>query len=705
MEEEKKLTSQELLDDEGTLIEEEPQAIDDDSTLTEDNLNGPQEGTTKVEDTDLPIGYEIEGFKVVSLLRDKTPSGQAQLYKAEKDGKFYVIKLYFHGKRGVDENVRQILLELQKETRNIAPTIAYGSIPNDGRNYEITPFFKNGTLKDHRGDELAPIIRENIIKEINEVLHMLHERGIIHGDIKPSNIFFSNGLKHPIVGDFDISRFLNGREVIADDVAMSEKFAAPEVMNRRSVITTKSDYYSFGMTIRAIAHNQDDYFDNQNIADIVKLKATTELLIPEDIPNDIRDLIAALTEIIPNNRADYEGVCNWLANNNYYNGRAKHAKFADDDVSIGAFDFEGTICHNSFELAEAFANNWGKAYKYISFKANGEFNLVNRLLVGAESKALAIRDVLDNPKYSEDHKVFEVIHILKPSIGMVYGGERFSSFKELMDKIYDDPNFFTPRGIFSMWVLRRVISEEGNQTLLDEIETLYREMEPDKYETWVDIILNYFRKEDCFFIGGRKSSFPNFIASLMENNSFKSYPIMKKKKEFLERLLLKQGKIEQKQVASLSNASSDAFFAANLVYALGKPVYHFKNHSFSTVQEMIELNNQCHESKDKIFRKEGEAFFDQFISPNGGFIYMINLEPDPNGDTHRYAREVWKKSHPSFRSYLLTAKEPKFAGNFTSIDELSKWLIAKDDSEEAINKVLNGEKFAIWVEILTKKPV
>ena len=52
-------------------------------------------------------------------------------------------------------------------------------------------------------------IQNVIVPSINEGLHELHINGIVHCDIKPSNLFFSDDKDRIIIGDCGISGYIN----------------------------------------------------------------------------------------------------------------------------------------------------------------------------------------------------------------------------------------------------------------------------------------------------------------------------------------------------------------------------------------------------------------------------------------------------------------------------------------------------------------
>jgi serine/threonine-protein kinase len=79
-----------------------------------------------------------------------------------------------------------------------------------------------------------------ILQAIGRAVATAHDAGIVHGDLKPANIFIDrNG---PKVGDFGVARVLD-EETGATTLAATPAFAAPEVL-RGGKPTKESDVYS-----------------------------------------------------------------------------------------------------------------------------------------------------------------------------------------------------------------------------------------------------------------------------------------------------------------------------------------------------------------------------------------------------------------------------------------------------------------------------
>ncbi len=104
-------------------------------------------------------------------------------------------------------------------------------------------YFEEGTLEDRL--KKGPLSREvalNCLSQIAQALIYLHDRGIIHQDVKPSNIFIDGTLFK--LGDFGVAKTRENPKPL--ERAGSPFYMAPELFLGEPA-TPASDAYSFGV--------------------------------------------------------------------------------------------------------------------------------------------------------------------------------------------------------------------------------------------------------------------------------------------------------------------------------------------------------------------------------------------------------------------------------------------------------------------------
>ncbi|XP_051185807.1 uncharacterized protein [Lolium perenne] len=108
--------------------------------------------------------------------------------------------------------------------------------------------------------------RYHIIKGICQGLHYLHQKNIIHLDLKPANILLDDNLVAKIA-DFGLSRYFDERQtrVLTDKIAGTLGYLAPEFCNKE--ITYKFDIYSLGVIIIEILTGKKGYHDIDKVVE------------------------------------------------------------------------------------------------------------------------------------------------------------------------------------------------------------------------------------------------------------------------------------------------------------------------------------------------------------------------------------------------------------------------------------------------------
>lgn len=164
-----------------------------------------------------------------------------------------------------DPEERQVFLErfrreantiAKLEHKNILPIYEYEEaiINNQHLAYLVMPYVRGGTLRQHidelkyRGQKADLQTILNFISQIAEALSYAHSLGIVHRDVKPSNLLFhSDG--RLLLSDFGIAHLsaMPSLTLVGSFIGTAE-YASPEQVSTGEV-DSRSDIYSLGIIL------------------------------------------------------------------------------------------------------------------------------------------------------------------------------------------------------------------------------------------------------------------------------------------------------------------------------------------------------------------------------------------------------------------------------------------------------------------------
>ena len=155
----------------------------------------------------------------------------------------------------------------------VVPVIDFGlvSVIQGYLNYfEIFPYYPDGDMENTKIENFDEL--KDIIRELNQSIHKIHQKGILHLDIKPANIYRQAGKL--LLGDFGIAKSM--KNTATKTTVGTDGFRAPETVfsvyggeKAQYIYTEACDYYSFGVTIASLYEGRN-YFDGleQNLTTV-----------------------------------------------------------------------------------------------------------------------------------------------------------------------------------------------------------------------------------------------------------------------------------------------------------------------------------------------------------------------------------------------------------------------------------------------------
>ena len=122
--------------------------------------------------------------------------------------------------------------------------------------YFVMQFVAGGTLRDTvLGGAMSMGRRVDALLVVASALAAAHQRGIIHRDVKPSNILIADD-GTPYLADFDLVRAEDATGGTAGGLG-TVIYAAPEMMERAAEADARADVYGLGMTLAFVFYERD----------------------------------------------------------------------------------------------------------------------------------------------------------------------------------------------------------------------------------------------------------------------------------------------------------------------------------------------------------------------------------------------------------------------------------------------------------------
>ena len=172
-------------------------------------------------------------------------SGHNLVYRAQMGGKWVVLKA---AKPSEGEHTRnQLLLEREFEIMHrldsiyVVQTIAMVDDPQLGRAI-LMEYIHGRPLDKFIAENPSSTERRRVADELMEALIFLHDRQIVHGDLKPSNILITDSGNHVRLIDFG---FADNEAYIAKNIGTSPSISMGEQLPTDALLPER-DIYALG---------------------------------------------------------------------------------------------------------------------------------------------------------------------------------------------------------------------------------------------------------------------------------------------------------------------------------------------------------------------------------------------------------------------------------------------------------------------------
>lgn len=277
---------------------------------------------------------DINGY---TILENSTPAGgRGEISFARKEGKEYFIKAFLspkypvEGSPGSPETLadkKKRCEQFEKHHKKINKRISEKCSSGGNLVYAVD-FFREGTcyykvnekidVSSLRARDVARLSNDKILIILRTVTHslkILHDLGIVHGDLKPDNILIKKtetGSYTTKLIDFDDSYFLKEPPVSTEIVGTPEYYS-PELLKYvkgervEDKMTQSSDIFTLGIIFHEyLCGNKPEFPEKyKSVAECV---ADNNKITIGDLPKEIKELISQMLLEDIKERPDIEKV-------------------------------------------------------------------------------------------------------------------------------------------------------------------------------------------------------------------------------------------------------------------------------------------------------------------------------------------------------------------------------------------------------------
>ncbi len=218
-------------------------------------------------------GKQFGPYQIVAPLGE---GGMAAVYKAYQPSmeRYVAIKVLPRQMAESEEFIarfkREAHLLAQLQHPHILSVFDYGQTP-DGYTYIVMPFIQSGTLSDILSKRRMNLLEiRRIMTQVGDALGYAHARGMIHRDVKPSNVLIDER-GNCLLTDFGLARMTDGSAKLTSSGAImgTPAYMSPE-QGAGQALDGRSDIYSLGIIFYEMVTGQVPYQAETPIAIVFK---------------------------------------------------------------------------------------------------------------------------------------------------------------------------------------------------------------------------------------------------------------------------------------------------------------------------------------------------------------------------------------------------------------------------------------------------
>lgn len=256
---------------------------------------------------ELPHAHRLGPFL---LLGPVGSGGAGEVHRAidERNGRAVALKLLHAGAVGdravADRMAAEIAAVRRLDHPGIVRVLDHGV--TDGRPWLAMEPLAGCTLERYaRPARLLPeAVAVAVVARVAEALSAAHQRGVVHRDVKPSNVIVDWAADRVTLTDFGLARLPDAEQTVTGVVVGTPAYMAPELLGGAAP-TAASDLYALGVLMFELLtgrrpHEADTL--GALLQAVAAARAPALDTLRRDLPGGLSDLVAALLAKVPAHR-------------------------------------------------------------------------------------------------------------------------------------------------------------------------------------------------------------------------------------------------------------------------------------------------------------------------------------------------------------------------------------------------------------------
>ncbi|XP_025220374.1 serine/threonine-protein kinase Nek5 [Theropithecus gelada] len=253
----------------------------------------------------------MDKYDVIKAI-GKGAFGKAYLAKGKSDSKHCVIKEINFEKMPIQEkeaSKKEVILLAKMKHPNIVAF--FNSFQENGRLFIVMEYCDGGDLMKRINRQRGVLFSEDQILgwfvQISLGLKHIHDRKILHRDIKAQNIFLSKNGMVAKLGDFGIARVLNNSMELARTCIGTPYYLSPEICQNKPY-NNKTDIWSLGCVLYELCTLKHPFEGNNLQQLVLKICQAHFAPISPRFSRELHSLISQLFQVSPRDRPSINSI-------------------------------------------------------------------------------------------------------------------------------------------------------------------------------------------------------------------------------------------------------------------------------------------------------------------------------------------------------------------------------------------------------------